>query len=167
MMRCSRARIFVGLPLLLAALCFNACGGGDGNEDGQDGRPTEPATNNQAPQADAGSPSGAPASNVDVNLGSGALGGPPVPPEQPAWTAQEAASQVFSGLAYGDGTQQKPEYVSCTSDPASATGDGSRFRMFECYVEVAGVAPYNISLTVTEPDRAEFQFRAFAEPQSP
>jgi hypothetical protein len=99
-------------------------GGGGGEATSEPASPPE-EPGRAAPEAEPGAPADAPSANVNVDLGGGALGGPP--PPRTGWRPQQAADRIFeSGMMYGDGTQHQPEYVACTADESSATGTGRR-----------------------------------------
>lgn len=128
--------VFYLTALLLA---LTACG--NGNNEGGAQRP--PAAN----------PPASPAPNPPASLGSGALGGPRVS-EASSWTPQKAADHILNyGLSYDSGVEHNPRYVRCEATDATD--------IFDCYVDVEGVAPYWIRLTAIDDASARFEFRYY------
>jgi hypothetical protein len=161
-----RWRVVVALVVSALAAFGGACeGGGGGGDDGGGGSSdggggsSGGGTNTVA---EAGEQQDEPITDPGSNLGgTGSLGGPP--PPQGVWSAQDAANAVLAtGVSFDDGTEHQPGYVQCAGDEATASDDGAKFSEFDCLVEVPGVAPYRIDLTVTE-DAAKVSFNGLAD----
>lgn len=150
----ARARQVTGLSLCLLALGCN-----EGAPPTPQGPPPVDPTPRPAPTASVGNRQASTA-NAQPQLGVGAIGGGPAAPAQTSWTAQQAANQLFqAGVVYSNGVVHRPGYVWCRG-VGGASSDG--FTVFECYLEVAGIRPYNVRMTVAGPNRAEVAFLSYA-----
>ena len=155
-------RLRAALALIVLALAFAACepSGGDDGGGGSDSG----GTGSESSQADAGEETGTDDTDTRPDFGGENVAYLVVNPDVDSLTAQEAADLVLdAGLKFGDSTQQDPQYVRCTGTEESTSGDEAVFDALDCYVEVPGVVPYKITVTVPEAGKAKAEFAGVAE----
>ena len=155
-------RVPAALALSVLALAFAACEPSGGDDDGGGGSDSG-GTGSGSSQADAGEKTGTEDTDTRPDFGGGDVAYFDFDQDKVSLTAQQAADLVMdAGLKFGDDMQQDPEYVSCNGTEESASGDEAAFDALDCYVEVPGVVPYKVTVTVPEAGQAQAEFEGVA-----
>jgi hypothetical protein len=155
-------RVRAALALSVLVLVFAACEPSGGDDGG--GGSSSGGTGSESSQAAAGEKTGDKETKTGPNFGGGDVAYMKVAQDKDSLTAQQAADLVLdAGLKFGDDTQQDPQYVRCTGTGESGSGDEAAFDALDCYVEVPGVVPYKITVTVPEAGKAKAEFAGVAK----